>query len=43
MRALIFRAVLNGYSGVFDEDSLKKLRNDPSVAFIEPDHIVSIQ
>ena len=42
MRLLIFRAVFNGYNGVFDEVSLNQLLNDPSVAFIEPDYVANI-
>jgi len=42
MRVLIFRAVVPGYSGVFDEASLNQLQNDPSVAFIEPDYLADI-
>ena len=41
MRVLIFGAVFNGYNCVLDEDSLNQLRNDPSVASIEPDHVAS--
>lgn len=38
----MFRADINGYSGVFDEGSLNQLRNDASVASIEPDYVASI-
>ncbi|OAL68916.1 serine protease [Trichophyton violaceum] len=32
---------LRGYSGIFDEDTIKDISNDPKVAFVEPDAIIS--
>jgi hypothetical protein len=42
LHLLIPQAAFNGYNGLLDEDSLDLLRNDPSVAFIEPDYIANI-
>ncbi|KAM5462371.1 Secreted subtilisin-like serine protease sub5 [Microsporum audouinii] len=32
---------LRGYSGIFDKDTIKDISNDPKVAFVEPDAIIS--
>ena len=42
IRVLIFRAVVNGYSAILSDASLKQLQNDPSVAYIDPDYLADI-